>query len=184
MNAYIVTEAAFDEHLLRRLIPQYLLEDIGLFAAGGISAVKSFARSVVVRRQIPTVIVADAESVIPELIEYRRQDIQEIVEILAMPNTPVKVILAEPEIDGILFHDRTILSRLFGFDPSEEILKLAKIQPKQALEQLISQSDRKFRDRNDVVSALTNEDIEILREAKAIRETIEFLQEARQLEPV
>lgn len=182
MNAYIVTEVAFDEHLLRSLIPEDLLNDVGLFAAGGTSAVKSFARSVVVRRQIPTVIVADADSMIPELIEYRRRDIQEIVEILAI-DIPVEVILAEPEMECILFYDRSFLTRVFGCDLSEEKIELAKLQPKKALEQLIAQSN-KFDNMIELLSVLTDEDIEILRQAPTIQETIQFLRSARKLTPV
>ena len=182
MNAYIVTEDAFDEQLLRSLIPKDLLNDVSLFAAGGTSAVKSFARSVVVRRQIPTVIVADANSVIPELIEYRRQDIKEIVEILAI-DIPVEVILAEPEMECVLFHDRAVLERVLAFDLPNDIIELAQIQPKKALEQLILQS-QKFKDSIELLSALQEEDIESLRQAPVIQETIEFLQLARQLTPV
>lgn len=174
MIAYIISEELFDAELLKTVLPGELLNDVKVVSAGGVSAVKSLARSLVVRRQVPVVIVVDADSVVPELVQERLKDIEEIVESVAI-NTPVKVIAAVPEMETIFFQDTTFLSRLLGYSPPQDVLNLAVLQPKKALEQLLSKSE-KIADRSQIIPQLTQEDIEILRSSSVMQEIIHFLQ--------
>lgn len=143
MIAYIVCEGLFDEQLLTTVLPGELLNDVKVVSAGGVSAVKSLARSLVVRRQVPVVIVVDADSVVPELVQELLKDIEEIVESVAI-NTPVKVIAAVPDMETIFF-------------------------------QLLSKSE-KIAHRSQIITQLTQEDIEILRSSSVMQEIIHFLQ--------
>ncbi len=102
MTAYIVCEGSYDVALLKRLLPEALGSNVKTVEAGGFSAAKSLARSLIVRRQTPVAIVADADTVIPEQVEQRLKDTEEIVGNVAV-NTPVKVILATPALDIIFF---------------------------------------------------------------------------------
>lgn len=175
MITYIICEGPFDEQLLKTVLPGELLTDVGVVSAGGVSAVKSLARSLVVRRQVPVIIVVDADSVVPELVQQRLNDIEEIVKSVAV-NTPVKVILAVPEMEVIFFQkDVTFLSRLLGYIPSQKVLQSGVFQPRKALEQLLSES-KNIRDRSQIIRKLTNEDIEILRSSSVMQEIINFLQ--------
>lgn len=178
MTAYIVCEGERDAQLLKRLLPEEFVSNVEIVAAGGLSAVKSLARSLVVRRQSPVVIVADADAFVPEQVEQRLKDIEEIVSDIAV-NTPVKVILAVPTLEVIFFQDISLLSRLLGYTPTQNMLSLASYQPKQALEELISQS-RIFRSQSQLVEQFTNEELEILRKAPVIQEVIQFLQSVRE----
>jgi hypothetical protein len=177
MTAYIVCEGEYDAHLLRCLLPEELISDVEVVAAGGLSAVKSLARSLIVRRQSPVAIVADADAVLPEHVEQRLQDIEEVVGNIAA-NTPVKVILAVPEIEAIFFQDISLLSRLLGYSPSQDTISLAIYQPKQALNQLISQSES-LQSQAQLVDKLTEKDIRELRKSKVIQEVIKFLETVR-----
>ena len=178
MTAYIVCEGERDAQLLKRLLPEEFVSNVEVVAAGGLSAIKSLARSLIVRRQSPVVIVADADAVIPEQIEQRLKDTEEIVGNIAA-NTPVKVILAIPTLEAIFFQDVSLLSRLLGYAPSQDMLSLAVYQPWQALKQLISQS-KNFQSQSQLVEQLTNEDLEILRKAPVIQGVIQFLQSVRE----
>ena len=178
MTAYIVCEGERDAQLLKRLLPEEFVSNVEIVAAGGLSAVKSLARSLVVRRQSPVVIVADADSTIPEQIEQRLKDTEEVVGNIAA-NTPVKVILAVPALEIVFFQDISLLSRLLGYAPSQDMLGSAVYQPWQALKQLIAQS-KNFRSQSQLVEQLTNEDLEILRKAPVIQEVIQFLQSVRE----
>ncbi|MBD2453356.1 hypothetical protein H6G80_04620 [Nostoc sp. FACHB-87] len=178
MIAYIVCEGASDVELLQRVLPKELLNNIEIVAAGGLSAIKSLARSLVVRRQVPIAIVADADSVAPEVVQERLSSIEEIVKSVAI-DTQVKVILAVPSIEIIFFQDRSLLSRLLGYEPSPEMLSLATSQPNKVLKQLLSQSQRDY-SQSSITQQLTNDDLKILRQNSVIQEVIHFLQSVQQ----
>jgi hypothetical protein len=178
MIAYLVCEGARDVQLLRRILPGELLSNVEIIPAGGLSAIKSLARSLIVRRQAPVVIVMDADVITPEQVEERLKDTEEIVESVAV-NTPVKVILAVPSIETIFFQDVSLLSRLLGYAPSQDMLSLAIYQPWQALRELISQS-KKYQGQSQLIEQLTDEDLEILRKTSVIQEIIQFLQSVRE----
>lgn len=183
MIAYIITEGDSDVQLLKAIIPQHLLNEVGIIAAGGLSAVKSFARSLVARQQIPVVIVVDADSTDQKFIQERTQEIQEIVEGVAV-DTPVKVILAVPTIEFIFFEDACLLSKIMNFtdfNVPNYIFELAISQPQRAkkiLEELLSRPEKPII--NQFIYQLTKEDIETLRNTTIIQEIIEFLQSIRQ----
>jgi hypothetical protein len=178
MTAYLVCEGDRDAQLLKRVLPAELLNTVEIIAAGGLSAVKSLARSLIVRRQLPVLIAIDADVTIPAQVEERRKDIEEIVGSVAA-NTPFKVILSVPAIETIFFQDVSLLSRLLGYEPSHEMLGLAVYQPSQSLSQLIAES-KKYHSQSQLVEQLTNEDLEILRRTSAIQEIIQFLQSVRE----
>ena len=178
MIAYIVCEGALDEQLLQRVLPEELLNNVKIVSAGGLSATKSLARSLLVRRQVPVAIVVDADSVAPDLVQERLKNIEEIVKSVSV-DTPVKVILAAPEIETIFFQDSLLLSRLLGYEPSQDILNWAAFQPRKALEQLLSQS-QKVHSRSQIINQLTNEDIKLLRKAPVIQEVVDFLQSVQE----
>lgn len=178
MITYILAEGSFNAQLIKTVLPANLLTDVGVVSANGVSAVESLARSLVVRRRVPVVIVFDADSVVAELVEQRRKDIEEIVEIVSI-NTPVKVVPAVPQIEIIFFQDVSLLSHLLGFTPSKDILDLAVSQPREALEQLIYQSEL-IQDSSQIIEQLTNEDIEILRSSSVMQEIVQCLESVRE----
>ncbi|WP_088241138.1 hypothetical protein [Calothrix rhizosoleniae] len=170
----IVCEGNLDAQLLKRVLPEELLNNVEVVPAGGVSALKSLARSLIVRRQSPVAVVMDADVIAPEKVEERLKDIEEVVVSVAA-NTPVKVILAVPTIEIIFFQDDSLLPQLLEYAPDQDILKLAVYQPKQALTQLISQSTQ-YESQSQLIEQLTNEDIEILHKTPVIQEIIQFLQ--------
>ncbi|WP_293152681.1 MULTISPECIES: hypothetical protein [unclassified Microcoleus] len=178
MITYIVCEGNFDAQLLKIAIPEKLLNDVEVVAAGGGYAINSLARSLVVRRQVPVMIVVDADSVEPELVQQRLKDIEEIVGGVAA-NTPVKVVMAVPEIEIIFFQDVSLLSRLLGYIPPKDILDMAVYQPRKALEQLISRSEI-IHNSSEIIDRLTKEEIEILRSSSVMQEIAHFLQSVRE----
>ncbi len=177
MIAYILCEGSEDAQLLKTILPSPLLIEVEIAAAGGISSIKSLARSLIVRRQIPVAIVFDADSKVPELIQERIKDIEEIVECVSI-NTPIKVLAFAPEIESIFFQDTHLLSKIIGFTPSQDILGLASSQPKKALIELLSQSD-KVRDRSQLINQLSHENTENLQANHVIQGLISFLQTIR-----
>jgi len=176
MITYIVCEESTDAKLLNCVLPKQFHSDlrVEIVAAGGLSAVKSLARSLVIRRQMPVAIVVDSDSVAPEFIQERREDIEEIVKSVA-GNIPVKVFVFIPEIEVIFFQNIPFLERLIGYKPDRAILNLAGFQPRKVLDQLIAQSE-KIDNYSEFINQLSHEDAKILSQAPIIQEIIHFLE--------
>lgn len=179
MIAYIVCEGSFDVQLLKIVIPEELLNKVEVVAAGGLSAVKSLARSLIVRRQVPVGVVIDADSVAPEVVKERLKSVEELVESVSA-NIPFKVIAAVPEMEIIFFQDIALLSRLLGYEPSQDMLTSAAFQPCKTLQKLLSQSHHEKHSFSQIINQLTNEDLKILRQAPFIQELIHFLQSVQE----
>ncbi|BBC22561.1 hypothetical protein [Pseudanabaena sp. ABRG5-3] len=178
MIAYIVCEGDFDTQLLKAVLPKDLLQKVEIVSAGGQYAAKSLARSLIVRRQAPVALVLDADLIDPDLIQERCTSIQELLESVSI-NTPVKVILAVPQIESILFQDRGLLCRLMGLEITSDTVVNARNQPKKALEKLISQS-KSYQGQSQIINQLVHEDLEILRKDPVIQELVQFLQSVRE----
>lgn len=176
MITYIVCQELADAQLLNLVLPKQLLGNVHVevVAAGGLSAVKSLARSLVVRRQAPVAIVVNSDSVVPEFIQERRENIEEIVKSVA-GNIPVKVFVFIPEIEAIFFQDISFLARLLGYIPDRDILNLASFQPRKVLKQLVAQSER-IDNYSELIDQLSHEDTAILSQAAIFQEIIHFLE--------
>src|SRR5437870_709010 len=99
MIAYIVTrEPAYAERV-RRALPADALEGVKIIAAGSLSSVKSMARSILAVEQIPVAIVFDAHTTVQEVIDERRQAVEEIVGMVAP--VPFGVFLAVPDLETV-----------------------------------------------------------------------------------
>jgi hypothetical protein len=177
MIAYIVCEGSDDAQIFQMIVPPHLLNEVGIASAGGESSLRSLARSLVVRRRVPIVVVFDANSTVPELIRERVKDIKEIVECVSV-DSPIEVLAFAPEMESIFFQDIILLSKIIGFNPSQEILDLALSQPRKALDELLSQSD-KISDRSQLINQLAHENIENLQATPVIQGLISFLQTVR-----
>ena len=131
MIAYVVTEGQFNADVLRTLLRPELVQGVGFVRAGGVSAIRSMASSLVVVRQVPVAIVVDSDSMDPVVIRERHRDIEEFVA-SDSPGIPIKVIMAVPELEAIFFDDPRILDRIFNGGVTQGILDLARTEPHRA----------------------------------------------------
>jgi hypothetical protein len=180
MITYIVCEGSFDGQILKAILPEQLLHEVGIVAAEG--SVRSLSRSLVVKRQVPLAIVIDGDSIIPELIQERTQDLESIVKSVAI-DAPIKVWAFMPTIEILFFQDIALLSRLLGYKPSKEDLDLAISQPKKVLEQLITRSET-IGSQTQFIEQLAHEDLRIIQSTPIIQELMDFLQAIQQLATV
>jgi hypothetical protein len=170
MNAYIVTEDPLDKKMLERILPPELLQEVGIVAAGGLSAVTAMARSLAVRRKVPILVMVDSDSVEPRAIAYRQTDINEMISGVAIK--PVEVILAVPQMEIVFFHDRDLLTQWFGDRLTPEILIRAEFQPRQMLEHLLADGEHS---QAELIEGLSDRQVEVLRQATVIQEAMGFL---------
>ncbi|MGL5063927.1 MAG: hypothetical protein ACRC62_28400 [Microcoleus sp.] len=178
MKVYIICEGDFDAQLLKTVLPKNLLADVGVVVGGKIYNIKSLAMSLIVSRRVPVLIVFDVGSPVKELVEMRRQDIEEVV-LWVAGNTPVKIVPAAPEIETIFFQDVSLLSRFLGYTPPQNLLDRAVFLPREVLEELIARSNQ-IQDISQILDRLTDADIEILRSTPIMQEIIQFLQSVRE----
>lgn len=119
MNIYVVTETEANTQLIKRVLPQDLLDGVSFVAAGGPYAVVSMARSLVVRRRTPVAVVFDVHSRAPELARERRQEAEEALSYVA-GGVPTRVIVAVPtlveELTGrVDMEDAPVVQELTAF---------------------------------------------------------------------
>jgi hypothetical protein len=181
MMAYIVTEGSLDEKLLQRLLPTKLLCDVGIVAAGSLSSVTSMSRSLAVKRQVPLLIIVDADSVESRLIEERRSELKYIVAGVSI--AVVEVIMAVPQLEAVLFHDRSLLTQWFGDRITQEDLIRAEFQPRQVLERLLAESPDGLT-LAVMIEQLTDRQVESLRQTTVIQEAMQFLRSVQSVAEV
>lgn len=180
MTAYLVCEGEREARLLTHILPKELLETVEIIPAGGLSAVKSLARSLLVRRHAPVAVVIDSDSLEPAQVEARSKDVRDIIGGVSA-NTPFGVILAVPTLWTVFFDDIFLLSQMLGYMPSHELLMLATYQPRQALVQLVLQSE-KYQDEDQLIERMTDQEAKIFCQTPVIKDIIQFFQSVR--EPV
>ncbi len=178
MTAYLVCEGERDARLLTHILPKELLETVEIIPAGGLSAVKSLARSLLVRRHAPVAVVIDSDSLETAQIEARSKDVRDIIGGVSA-NTPFRVILAVPTLWMVFFDDISLLSQMIGYVPSHELLMLATYQPRQALVQLVLKSE-KYQDEDQLIEQMTDQEAEIFRQTLVIKDIIQFFQSVRE----
>ncbi|MBD2636104.1 hypothetical protein H6G52_12100 [Limnothrix sp. FACHB-881] len=174
MKTYIVCQGRTEVQLLKKVLPLESTKNVEIVEGGGLYALKSLALSLIVRRQSPVVVVVDSDSVVPEQVQQRVRDIEELLSSLAA-NTPVKVIPAIPALESIFFYDVPLLTHLLDYAPTPDLLSQATYQPRKVLDQLIFQS-KDIKNIAQLMDNLTEQDVATLRESRVIQELMEFLQ--------
>lgn len=173
MTTYLVCEGQHDAELLQRILPKEVTEHVVMVPAGKGSSSWSMSRSLLVRRRSPVLLVEDANMVIPESVEQRRRDIEDLICSVA-GHIPVKVILAAPTLEIIFFQDYASSSKLFGDALTQDLFTQAQSSPKEVLEELWRSLH--YQTQAEFITQLKKEDINILRQSVIIQAVIQFLQ--------
>ncbi len=173
-RVYVLVEGPSNAAFLRRILPEEALQSAELVVAGGASAIPSLARSLLVRRRCPIVVLIDSDSVNPEAIEETQQSTEDLIR-LADASIPVKVVTAVPEIEAWFFAAPELIERIVGQKVSEDWLYFGTRDPRGVLARLAKQNNRSW-DINEAIDALDNQDIERIRAIPEVAELNEFLQ--------
>jgi hypothetical protein len=173
-QVYILVEGPTDAEFLRRILLPDVLADAEVFPAGGNSGIPSLARSILVRRKKPVVVVMDADTNDPDLIAERRDSMEELIR-AADSSTPVKVVAAVPEIEAWFFAAPDALARTFGAPlPSECVLR-GQTDPKGTLQHL-AQKNKIAWEPSRAISLLDHKDIDNIRAVRDVTEINTFLE--------
>jgi hypothetical protein len=176
MTSHIVTEGPRDVALLRELLaPEREKYRVDFFSAGAKSAADSLARSILLVRHEPVILVVDADSTDPSLVKEQQDYFTASLREVAPPDM-WRVCLAIPEVEICFFDDIDFLQQLLGVQLTEEERARSKFQPKQVLESLFRKKNLPFSAAAMVV-LLHDKDISPLRNSALITEIRKALEE-------
>ena len=133
-KAYIVVEGSSDAQILRALIEPALLKEIKFINGEGKYGAETMARSLLLDRHIPVLLVIDADTSNPEAIHNYQQDLDFLTRSAAV-GTPYKILQAVPTIEAIFLQDRSLFEQLIGRQFTDLEWQLGQKQPRELLSQ-------------------------------------------------
>jgi hypothetical protein len=172
MRTYVVTEGPADVVLLKRVLQGRTRETPEIIAAGGKSAVISFAQSLMVSRHVPVASVLDADTVDTQLADEQERIYSDRLAAYAH-GVPCAVFLAVPELEHLLFESPSILKRELGVEIPQKDAQEATVKPGDVLERMIRRSS--MNKREEFYARLSDLSTEELARLPLIARLIRFL---------
>lgn len=170
-RAYVVTEGQTDADVLRRVLRDELVREVEFVAGGGRSAAESLARSLLASKQLPVVLVVDADTTdeqkVDEQLDFLRYYLDQ-----GSGCAPFEVLAAVPEIETVLFEDQSLVERVTNHKFSEREWKIAKRQPKESLTTALTDRPNLV---EHILDGVNEETLTVLRMHPLVRKLDEFL---------
>lgn len=181
MKAYVVIEGATDARLIAKLLPDDLLQETEIVAASELSSLTSKARTLLAIHRKPVVAIRDADTVNQSAADQLYDDMNSLIRAVSA-GLPYRVIVMVPETEVLLFEVPDAIERATGQQLSSEDRVQARFAPAEVITRL-GGGQSKATVFFQVVDALTEAEVETLRQTSQIRELIEFLSEVVLAEP-
>jgi hypothetical protein len=163
----IVTEGNSEGLLLSKLFSG--IENIKIKAGSGYSSAVTLASSILTYHKKPVLLLLDAESSDQTDIAERYDFVKGYLS-MSTPGAVFKIILFQPELETVFFEDAKVAEHLMGRPLTEPELKLARLHPKQVLQEAMPGNDV------EMISKLNEDDIARLRQLAVVKEIKSFLQ--------
>ncbi len=171
MKAYIVTEGQSDSEILKRLLPPEITSHVEFLIGGGRYSIQSFARTLLVVKQLPVAIVIDADTEDTPSIEEQRHNLYDLLDQVS-PGIPFDVFFAVPEIESVFFQNRELLEEILDHPFTDVEWEMGKRHPKEILQTILGTSSTPV---YDILGHLSNEAVAVLRSHPLIRQIEGFL---------
>lgn len=142
--------------------------------AGPASSLYAAARTLLAVRCEPVALLLDADSTDPEAERRRRQVAEEVLG-EATGAAPLRILVAVPTLESLLFLRPAAVERAFG-PVAEDVLELGRLSPRDALKKL-DPNGSEYHASLSLIRALDDADVTALRHVPPIRELREFLEE-------
>ena len=177
MRTHVLVESNQSAIMLAKLLSAE--QEAGLIeirAAGPSSSLYSAARTLLAVRGEPVALLLDADSTYPEAVARRRLTAEEVVGDVAS-SAPLRVLVAVPALEALLFLRPDPVARAFGAAASNEhVLELGRLNPREALKRL-DPGGHWWTASLNLVRTLDDGDIAELRSTPPIHELLEFLRD-------
>lgn len=172
-ESYIFVESPMDAEFLRRILPPELLTDSEMIMDGNVSENLSLARTILVMRKKPIVVVMDGNSLDAAVIDERRGSVEELIR-AADSSVAVKVIAIVPKMEVWFFAAPDAIARVLAGPVPKEFLALGKRDPVGVLQHLAEIRQTAW-DSRRCIAELDDADISKIRALPEVRELIAFL---------
>jgi hypothetical protein len=173
-RAYVVTEGKTDTDILKKLLPQSSTVDMEFVSGSGSYAAQSLARTILSVRGRPVALVLDADTMDDQAVQEKRAFLCQMLH-TTQTSAAFEAFIAIPQIESILFYDKSVFERIIGHASSEAEWRLAQAQPRKYLEEHVQEHEPLVR---AVFAKLTEQDIEKLRRHPLISQLDDFLKRA------
>lgn len=174
-DVYIVVEDVADRDIIKSVINPISLENVKIETVRGKSAVISTARTILKIKQIPTVVVIDADSTDSEQIGETKST-YDIMLRQASENIPYKLLVSIPEIESVFFKDKKKFMRIFSRNIDDNQLALAMYDPKKVLRLTFQCSEKNM----NIMRFVRNRDaVKELGQSYPFNELTDFLNEIK-----
>ncbi|MFN6483830.1 MULTISPECIES: hypothetical protein [unclassified Nostoc] len=170
-QAYIITEGNQDIIILKRLLPQSIIQEIKFIDGSGQYGARSLASTILVARSIPVALVTDADTEDDSLVSEQLDALNYLLS-QASPGIPFKVLLAVPEIEIILLQNRPLIEKLAKRSFTDLEWQLAQSKPKMFLEAVLSKDTPVI---HKILTSASDDEIQTLQQYPLIQDLINFL---------
>jgi hypothetical protein len=175
MKTHVLVESNQSAFLLAKLLNSE--QEAGLIeirAAAPSSSLYSAARTLLAVRGEPVALLLDADSTDPEAVARRRLTAEEVVGDVAS-SAPLRVLVAVPALEALLFQHPDPVARTFGAAAADQhMLDLGRLNPREALKRL-DPAGHWWTASLNLVRSLDDKDIAELRSTPQIHELLQFL---------
>lgn len=172
-KVYLITEGQSDQEMLRKLLPEDIVQNTEFVVGNGRYSAQSLARSILAAARMPVALVLDADTIDPSAVQEQRDFLKEALGQVSA-GVPFEIFLAVPELEVLLVESPDFLHKLSPRDYSSDELELAKLRPKRFLQRLIGQQDRKQVIR-EIVRKLDTKAVSALRKHPFLQGLSQFL---------
>jgi len=171
-QAYVVTENKRDLALIEKLLSEEFGSRVGFVAGEGSDSAETMARSLLVSKHVPVVLVLDSDTSNAKANQERRETVSEYLGSVTS-DAPYEVVMAVPELETVFFKDTSVLEHIINRSVSKPERQTAEFAPKRVLAQLLeTDSEHPMK---KAVSLLTKDSIAALREHPIIHAMRTFL---------
>jgi hypothetical protein len=148
-SLFVVVEGPSDARAIRGILGGDLAAKLRLFAAGGGMSRATLARNLLVHEGGPILVVMDADTTNPQLVDEQKSMAFLAISSVAPPSVTglrdwVKVFAFVPEMEVIFFEAPAALEAMVGKRVSEEKLQRGLLAPKATLLKLLADCNIKY----------------------------------------
>ena len=154
-TSYLITEGNLDKFFLEKILPSNISDKVRIVSGDGMNSAISLARSRYIDGNNKILLLVDADTVDPIIVEDKREKIENMIYSLSGASK-VKIVVFVPEIEKLLVTDKAFIESYFDKnlndfefdliqnDPKFGLLKLTKDNSKsisQICTELLNQAD-------------------------------------------
>ncbi len=162
--------------LLKLMGPEQQAGLVDFRCAHPTSSLYAAAKTLLEVRNEPVALVLDADSTEPTMATRVRDEAAEVIGQSAAA-APLRILVAVPAVESLLFHRAEAIQRAYGNTPSD-LINLGLLSPGDALQKMNGASDR-YHASFTIITKLNDDDIAALRVESPVRELMEFLDELK-----